>query len=69
LGRSVRFEEGKIAEIFTLVLRNTQEYNWFQNSNTSEVIYINEQQLDKVLVGETIETREHDNIVNTTYRF
>jgi superfamily II DNA or RNA helicase len=27
LGRSVRFEEGKIAEIFTLVLRNTQEYN------------------------------------------
>lgn len=69
LGRSVRFEEGKVAEIFTLILRNTQEYSWFQNSNTSNVIYINESQLDKVLAGETIETREHDNIVNTKFRF
>jgi len=27
LGRSVRYEEGKVAEIFTLVLRGTQEVN------------------------------------------
>ena len=27
IGRAVRFEEGKIAEIFTLVLKNTQEQN------------------------------------------
>lgn len=69
LGRAVRYEEGKVAEIFTLVLRNTQEVAWFNNSNTSKVITINEQQLDKILAGETIETREQENIVNTKYRF
>ena len=69
LGRALRAEEGKNTEIFTLILRGTQEYNWFQNSNTSEVIYINEDQLDKVLAGNIIETREHDNIINTKFRF
>lgn len=69
LGRALRAEEGKNTEIFTLILRGTQEYNWFQNSNTSSVIYINESQLDRVLAGEQIETREHDNIINTKFRF
>lgn len=69
VGRGVRFEEGKISEIFTIVLRGTQEVNWFNNSTTSKVITINETQLEKVLAGETIETREHDNIVNTKFRF
>lgn len=69
IGRAIRAEEGKSAEIFTLVLRNTQEVNWFNNSNTSKVITINEEQLDKVLAGEEIQTREHDNVVNTKYRF
>ena len=69
VGRGVRFEEGKISEIFTIVLRGTQEVNWFNNSTTSKVITINESQLDKVLSGELIKTREHDNIVNTKFRF
>ena len=69
VGRGVRFEEGKISEIFTIVLRGTQEVNWFNNSTTSKVITINESQLDRVLNGELIETREHDNIVNTKFRF
>lgn len=69
LGRSVRYEEGKVSEIFTLVLRGTQEVNWFNNSNTSKVITINEDQLDKVLAGENLQTREHENIVNTKFRF
>lgn len=69
VGRGVRFEEGKISEIFTIVLRGTQEVNWFNNSTTSKVITINETQLEKVLAGEIIETREHDNIVNTKFRF
>lgn len=69
VGRGVRFEEGKISEIFTIVLRGTQEVNWFNNSTTSKVITINEAQLDRVLNGELIETREHDNIVNTKFRF
>lgn len=69
VGRAVRFEEGKTSEIFTLVLRGTQELNWFNNSNTSRVTTINEEQLNKVLAGETIETRERENIVNTKFRF
>lgn len=69
IGRAIRFEEGKTSEIFTLVLRGTQEVNWFNNSNTSKVITINEEQLEKVLNGESIETRERENIVNTKFRF
>ena len=69
IGRAVRYEEGKTSEIFTLVLKGTQEVSWFNNSNTSKVITINEEQLDKVLAGETIETRERENIVNTKFRF
>lgn len=68
-GRICRFEPGKEAELFTIVLKGTQEYNWAQNSATGSYITLNEQQLDKVLTGETIQTREHDNIVNTKYRF
>ena len=58
-----------LAELFTIVLKGTQEYNWAMNSATSKYITINEEQLDKVLAGETIETRERENIVNTKYRF
>ena len=69
IGRAIRYEEGKISEIFTLVLRGTQEVNWFNNSNTSKVITINEEQLERVLNGESIQTRERENIVNTKFRF
>lgn len=69
IGRAIRFEEGKTSEIFTLVLKGTQEVNWFNNSNTSKVITINEEQLEKVLNGESIETRQRENIVNTKFRF
>jgi len=68
-GRICRFEPGKEAELFIIVLKGTQEYNWAQNSATGSYITLNEQQLDKVLTGEIIETREHDNIVNTKFRF
>lgn len=68
-GRICRFEEGKEAELFTIVLKGTQEYNWAMNSATSKYITINEEQLDRVLAGESIETRERENIVNTKYRF
>ena len=69
VGRSIRLEPGKITEIFTLVLKGTQEVNWFFNSNTSKVTTINEQQLEKVLAGENIQTRERENVVNTKFRF
>ena len=69
VGRAIRFEEGKTSEIFTLVLKGTQEVNWFNNSNTSKVITINEEQLERVLNGESIETRQRENVVNTKFRF
>ena len=69
IGRAIRYEEGKVSEIFTLVLRGTQEVNWFNNSNTSKVITINEEQLERVLNGESIETRERETIANTKFRF
>lgn len=69
IGRAIRYEDGKTSEIFTLVLKGTQEVNWFNNSNTSKVITINEEQLEKVLNGESIQTRERENIVNTKFRF
>ncbi len=68
-GRICRFEEGKEAELFTVVLRNTQEYNWAMNSATSKYITIDENQLDKVLAGESIQTRQRELITNTKYRF
>lgn len=69
IGRAIRFEEGKTSEIFTLVLKGTQEVAWFNNSNTSKVITINEEQLDNVLSGEKIESRKRDFTQNTKYRF
>ena len=68
-GRICRFEEGKTAELFTLVIRGTQEWNWFQNSATTNYIVIDESQLDKVLTGEIIETRERENVEDKKFRF
>ena len=68
-GRVCRFEPGKQAEMFTLIIRGTQEWNWAMNSATSNYIVINEEQLDKVLNYENIETREREIIENKTYRF
>jgi hypothetical protein len=69
LGRVCRFEPGKTAEMFILVLRGTQEIKWFNNSNTSDVIVINENQLDQVLAGENVITRKQDKISDIKYRF
>jgi hypothetical protein len=55
--------------LFTLVIRDTQEWNWFQNSATTNYTVINESQLDKVLAGEIIETRERENVEDKKFRF
>jgi hypothetical protein len=62
-------EEGKQAEIFTLLIRGTQEVNWHRNSTSPGYIVINEQQLDDVLNGQIVETRQQENVENTKYRF
>lgn len=49
-GRIIRFEEGKQAEIFVLVLNNTAEDAWFTKSNeVSSYITINEEGLKNLL--------------------
>ena len=61
IGRAIRFEEGKTAEIFTLVIKDTVENNWFLNSSEGNLyIEINEQELDEVLAGEEIELNEQE---------
>ena len=69
-GRVCRFEEGKEAEIFTILIKGTQEVNWHANASAgSHYQTINEQQLDDILSGKTIETRQRENIENKEYRF
>lgn len=61
IGRAIRFEEGKTAEIFTLVIKDTVENNWFLNSSEGNLyIEINEQELDEVLAGKEIELNEQE---------
>lgn len=50
VGRVIRYEEGKKAEIFTLVLKGTMEENWYSTSNVGKkYIEITEQELEEVL--------------------
>lgn len=55
IGRAVRFEEGKEAEIFTLVLKGCQDNKWYQKASVGmKYIEVNEEELDKVLAGEPL---------------
>lgn len=54
IGRVARKEGDKRSEIFTLVIDQTVECDWFRRSNNSDnVITIDEQGLDDVLAGKT----------------
>lgn len=51
-GRVIRFEEGKVAEIFNLIIMDTVEEKWFSNSHkNSQYITIDEEGLEEVLSG------------------
>ena len=69
LGRICRAEPGKQAEMFTLAIKGTQEVKWFANSNTVDVIVIDETQLNDVLAGKEIQTRKHELITDIKFRF
>ena len=52
-GRVIRFEEGKVAEIFNLIIEDTVETKWFLTSHeNSSYTTIDEEGLDAVLRGE-----------------
>ena len=49
-GRAIRFEPGKTAEIFNIIINGTVELEWFKNSHIdSKFIVIEENNLEKVL--------------------
>jgi superfamily II DNA or RNA helicase len=59
IGRVIRYQEGKEAEIFTLVIRGTSEENWYNTSTAGKsYIEITEQELDSILNYEEIEQPE-----------
>lgn len=69
-GRICRFEDGKEAELFTLLIKGTQEITWFNNaSKGSKIITLAENELTNVLLGNEIETRQRESIDNKEYRF
>ena len=55
-GRVIRYEEGKEAEIFTLVVKGTMEENWYNTSSAGKnYIEIDEEELTKILANEDID--------------
>ena len=55
IGRCVRFEPGKTAEIFTIVLNNTVETHWYEKSTEDlNYIEINESELEKILENKKV---------------
>lgn len=58
IGRVIRYEEGKNAEIFTLVIKGTMEEGWYSTSTAGKnYIEISESELDDILLG-----KESDNV-------
>jgi len=54
LGRVIRYEEGKEAEVFTLVIKGTMEESWFNTSMAGKnYIEISEEELIDILAGGT----------------
>lgn len=52
LGRVIRAEANKKAEMFYIVINNTKEVSWFMNSHEGQpFITIDEEELDSVLAG------------------
>lgn len=70
LGRICRFAPDKKAELFTLIIAGTQEWGWWRNSkSSSNYVIIDENQLDEVLAGKKIISRQIDDNQNVNFRF
>ena len=69
-GRVIRSESGKYAELYTLIIAGTQEWGWWRNSkSSSNYVIIDEDQLDDVLAGKKIISRQIDDNQNVKFRF
>lgn len=53
LGRTIRFEEGKTAEVFNIIINQTVETKWFQSSHANQpYTTVDEEGLEAILRGE-----------------
>lgn len=58
VGRVIRYEEGKEAEIFTLVIKGTNEESWFNTSSAGKnYIEISLEELDDILYNKDSSTK------------
>lgn len=71
IGRIIRYEDGKHAEMFTLVIKGTMEEGWHSTSTSGkQYIEINEQELEEILKGEKSENIEQEGKeVSELFRF
>lgn len=68
-GRCIRFEQGKTAEIFNLVIDSTVEMEWFRKGHPNgDYIVIDEQGLEDVLAGKEPQPYKKK-LKNFTFRF
>lgn len=59
VGRIIRYEEGKSAEVFTLVIKGTNEEGWYATSTAGRnYIEINEHELNVILNGGNLSNPE-----------
>ena len=69
IGRVIRAAEGKTAEVFNIVLKNTVEETWFLNSNTNKsYITIDEENLINLLEGREFVKKKNKQI-KSKFRF
>lgn len=60
IGRSIRKEGDKVAEVWQLVIKGTVEEEWYRKSSTNlKTITIDESQLDEFLEHGTIQHKKH----------
>lgn len=70
IGRAIRQQEGKVVEIFNLVIKNTVEEQWFRNSvGNSKYITIDEENLHLLLEGESITPKINAKPKQMIFRF
>lgn len=61
IGRALRYSEGKIAELWSFVLKGTAEEGWFDKANNGTAYTtIYDYQLDSMLIGENYEEVQKD---------
>ena len=64
-GRVIRYEDGKEAEIFTLVIAGTNEEHWANTSSAGkDIIEINESELEEILGNREINAQTKEAVAS-----